>query len=146
MNASGDLSVWLVSLGLAAGFVAAVLIFIVLRRYALELSHWLGGKFVAVAPVPLAKSVRWAARGVKLIFCAALLCGGTALGLNVAIWHGSSFPAWNDPLFKNPLFWLTWIGVMAALLMLGVVIGVSVRYALALGMARLRKAKARRAR
>jgi hypothetical protein len=124
----------------------AVLILVVLRRDALKILHALGDEFVAVAPVPLAKSVRWVARGVKLLFGAALLGGTTALGLSVAIWHGASFPAWDDPLFKNPLFWLTWIGVMAALLMLGVVIGVSVRYALALGMARLRKAQARRAR
>jgi hypothetical protein len=145
MNTPGDPPVWLLVLGVFAGLLVAAALYVVLRHYALKLLYWLGGKFLATAPLPLAHVGRWAARGVHLIYGAALLCGGTAFGLSIAIWR-SSFPDWNDPLFKNPLFWLTWLCVMAAIMMLGIVLAVLARAALAFGIAKLRKIRAREVR
>jgi hypothetical protein len=141
MNTSGDSAVWLLLLVFFTGLAVASALFVVLRHYTLRLLHWLSGKFLAAAPAPLVQAGRWAARGMHLIYGAALLCGGTALGLSVAIWR-SSFPDWNDPLFRNPLFWLTWLGVMAAVMLLGIVLAVVARSVLAFGLAKLRKPQA----
>lgn len=139
MNAPADPPVWLLLLGVIAGMVMVVALFVVLRHYTLKFLRWLGGEFVAIAPAPLAEAGRWVGRGLHLIYVAALLCGGTSLGFAVLMWRGALFPDWSDPLFLNPLFWLTWLAVMAAIMMLGVVGAALMRTAVAFAIAKLRK-------
>jgi hypothetical protein len=50
----------------------------------------------------------------------------------------------SDP--ANPLFWLTRLAVMAAIMLCIIFVGVLTRTALAFGLARLRKAMAREGR
>jgi hypothetical protein len=50
------------------------------------------------------------------------------------------------PDLWNPVFWLTWLAIMTAIMLCGIVGGVLARTALALGLVRLRKALAREGR
>jgi hypothetical protein len=83
----------------------------------------------------------------RFLYAAALLCGLTAFVLSIKTWHApwppSGFP---DPILRNPLFWLTRLAVMAAIMLCIIFAGVLTRTALAFGLARLRKAMAREGR
>ena len=83
----------------------------------------------------------------RFLYAAALLCGLTAFVLSVKSWHAPWPPSgFSDPILRNPLFWLTRLAVMAAIMLCIIFVGVLTRTALAFGLARLRKAMARQAR
>jgi hypothetical protein len=115
-----------------------------LRRLTLTLLHWLEARFVALAPAPLGG---WVVGLLKFFYVAALFCGVTAFVLNISIWR-APWPrgGLSDPILWNPLFWLTWLGIMTAIMLCGIVGGVLARSALGLGLVRLRKALAREGR
>jgi len=54
----------------------------------------------------------------RFLYAAALLCGLTAFVWSIKTWHApwppSGFP---DPILRNPLFWLTWLAVMTAIML-----------------------------
>ena len=74
-------------------------------------------------------------------------CGhGFHLVLSLKTWRAPWPPSgFSDPILRNPLFWLTWLAVMTAIVLCGIVVGVLTRTALAFGRAQLRKAMAREA-
>ena len=95
--------------------------------------HWLGARFYAVAPAPLGKATRWAARMAKLIYGAILLCGVTAFGVNLALWR-VPHPGFADPMMRNPFFWATWFGLMTLIMMAGVIMAALFRFVVVLGV------------
>ena len=68
---------WIPFLGGMAILAALGAILIPLHDYTFRALHWLGAKFVAAAPAPVAEAGRWLARGVRVIYgrrpCAASL-------------------------------------------------------------------------
>jgi hypothetical protein len=67
--------------------------------------------------------------------------------LSVKCWHAPRPPSgFSDPILRNPLFWLTWLAVMTAIMLCIIFVSLLTRTALAFGLARLRKAMAREGR
>ncbi len=124
---------WIPFLGGMAILAALGAILIPLHDYTFRALHWLGAKFVAAAPAPVAEAGRWLARGVRVIYGAAALCGVVAFGLNLWLW-GVQAPRLAGPLLKNPLFWLTWLGVMAALIACGYAVAIVFHFVVTLGV------------
>jgi hypothetical protein len=76
-----------------------------------------------------------------------LRCGLTAFVLSVKSWHAPWPPSgFSDPILRNPLFWLTRLAVIAAIMLCIIFVGVLTRTALAFGLAQLRQAMAREGR
>ena len=61
------------------------------------------------------------------------MCGVVAFGLNLWLW-GVQAPRLAGPLLKNPLFWLTWLGVMAALIACGYAVAIVFHFVVTLGV------------
>jgi hypothetical protein len=144
MSALTDPTFWLAIFIVAAIIIVTGAVTVALRHLTLKLMHWLKAKFVALAPAPLGG---WVVGLFRFFYAAALLGGLTAFVLSVKIWRAPWPPSgFSDPILRNPLFWLTWLAVMTAIMLCGIVVGVLTRTALAFGLARLRKAMAREAR
>ncbi|HTC03262.1 MAG TPA: hypothetical protein VK749_07660 [Xanthobacteraceae bacterium] len=144
MSALTDSTFWLAVLTVAAIAIVTATVVLLLRRLTLELLHRLEAKFVALAPAPLGGRTVGL---LKFFYVAALFCGITAFVLSMSIWRAPWPPGGvSDPILWNPLFWLTWLAVMTAIMLCGIVGGVLARTALALGLVRLRKALAREGR
>ena len=125
MSALTDSTFWLAVLTVAAIGIVTVAVVLVLRRLALELLHRLEAKFVAFAPAPLGGRVMGL---LKLFYVAALFCGITAFALSMSIWRAPWPPGGvSDPIFRNPLLWLTWLAIMTATMLCGIVGGVLAR-------------------
>jgi hypothetical protein len=106
--------------------------------------HWLEAKFLAVAPAPFGG---WVVGLVCFFYAAALLCGLTAFVLSMMIWHTPWPPTGiYDPIFRNPLFWLTWLAVMTAIMMSSIVCAVVMGRGFGFGLAQLRKVLTREGR
>ena len=141
MSALTDPTFWLAFFTVAAIIIVTGAVTVTLRLLTFKMLHWLEAKFVALAPAPLGG---WVAGLLRYFYAAALLGGLTAFVLSVKIWHAPWPPGgFSDPILRNPLFWLTWLAVMTAILLCGIVCGVLARAALALGLARWRKGLAR---
>jgi hypothetical protein len=73
-------------------------------------------------------------------YAAALLCGLTAFVLSVKCWHAPWPPSgFSDPILRDPLFWLTWLAVMAAIMLCIIFAAVLTRTVRAFGLGPLRK-------
>ena len=134
---------WIPFLGAMAVLIVVFAVILLVHSYTLRALHWFGGKFLAVAPAPLGAAAHWAARVARLFYGAILLCGVTAFGLSALIWHVQLSDS-GDPTLRNPLFWLTWLGVMAGIMIAGIAGAVLLRYLVALSAiahARLWKAR-----
>ena len=141
MSALTDPTFWLAIFIAAAIIIVTGAVTVALRHLTLKLMHWLKAKFVALAPAPLGG---WVVGLFGFFYAAALLSGLTAFVLSVKIWRAPWPPSgFSDPILRNPLFWLTWLAVMTAIMLCGIVVGVLTRTAFAFGLARLRKAMAR---
>jgi hypothetical protein len=117
---------------------------VALRHLTFMLLHWLATKIVARAPVPLGG---WVVGLFRFFYAAALLCGLTAFVLSFKTWHAPWPPSGvSDPILRNPLFWLTWLAVMTAIMLCIIFVSVLARTALAFCLAGLRKAMAREGR
>lgn len=144
MSALTDPTLWLAVVTVAAIIVVIGTATVALRYLAFQLLHGLAAKIIALAPVPLGG---WVVGLFRFFYAAALLCGLTAFVLSLKAWHAPWPPSgFSDPILRNPLFWLTWLGVMTAFMLCVIVVGVLTRAALGFGLARLRKAMAREAR
>jgi hypothetical protein len=139
LSAAGlrDPMLWLTVFIVVAIFAVIVAVMLVLRYVTLIFLHWLERKFVAAVAAPYNS---WVVGLARFFYVAMLFCGLTAFGVSLAIWRapwphdGSSIAIpWN------PLFWLTWIALTAAMMLTGIVIGVLARNALGAMNGRLRK-------
>lgn len=128
MDALTDPTFWLALLTVVGVSAATVLVVVALRAAAFKAAHWLAEKIVAVAPAPYGG---WIVGVVRFFYVAALFGGLTAFGVSLAIWRVPWPPKPGDHAFLNPLFWLTWLTVMAAIMLSGIVLGVMVRAAFA---------------
>lgn len=141
MSALTDPTFWLAFFIVAAIIMVTGAVLVALRLLTLKLLHWLEAKFVALAPAPLGA---WVVGLFRFFYAAALLGGLTAFVLSVKIWRAPWPPSgFSDPILHDPLFWLTWLAVMTAIMLWGIVVGVLTRTAF--GLTRLRKAIAREA-
>jgi hypothetical protein len=144
MGLLNDPNFWLAFLTVVAIIVGMTAAMLVLRSITLKILHWLEAKFIALAPALLGRRIVGV---IRFYYVAALFCGLTAFALSFVIWR-EPWPdaGLYDPILWNPLFWLTWLAVMAAIMLTGIVGGVLARYALTLGIAKLRGKLARKAR
>jgi len=137
MQTLTDSTFWLAILVVAAVVVATAAVVLTLRYLTHKLLHWLEATIRTLAPAPVGGFVIGLARFFSF---AAVMCGFTAFVLSFVIWRAPWPPRGiGDPIFWNPLFWVSWLAVMAAITLLGIVGAVLVRTMLTLGVARLRK-------
>jgi hypothetical protein len=134
----------LFTIGVFAAMAAITALFVVVCRFLIKLMRRLGDKFLGVAPPPLAKAGLFAAGVARFFYLAALFGGLTAFGIALAILHSSVPADLQDPVLRNPLLWLTWLGVMAALFICGIVGGLVLRVVLVALFARRRESISRK--
>jgi hypothetical protein len=136
MTALRDPNVWLAVAVVLAILVSFTAVLLVLRHVTLKLLRWLVDEIVAVMPAPYG---RWIVAVARFYYVATLFGGLVAFGVSLAIWQVPSFPGFDDPTLKNPLFWLTCLAIMTAIMLVGIAGGVLARAAVEFVMARLRQ-------
>ena len=144
MSALTDSTFWLAFFTVAAVVIVTSAATVALRYLVFKLLHWLATEIVAFAPAPFGG---WVVGLFRFFYAAALICGLTAFVLSFTIWRAPWPPSGlADPILRNPLFWLTWLVVMTAIMLFSILCGVLLRTSLVLGLAWLRKAMAREGR
>jgi hypothetical protein len=134
MKLLDDPNLWLTVLVCAGLVVGVAAVVIGLRYVAFKCLHWLAAGIRTVAPPAVAD---WVIGLVRFFYIAALFCGLTAFVLSFLIWRAPWPPSGlSDPVLRNPLFWLTWLAVMTAIMLAGIIAGLVLRTVLTVVTAR----------
>jgi hypothetical protein len=139
-----QLSFWFAMLGTIAVFLLVCALIAVIGRWMRGGINWLGWKLAAHAAPAVIAAGRRLAGILRFLYIAALFWGINAFVYSLKIWGVPSFSGFDDPILKNPLFWLTWLALTTTLLLASIAAAVLLRDAVIAAFGKLRKVFARK--